>query len=496
MWINVFLAGLSLAGAWLLPTTIIGAVLATMAAIFFCRLGTKTFYCYAAGCLAYSIAFAWLTFTIHYFGGFTTLPTFIIYLLFVFGSAFQFVIFSWCLKHAPRNIRNYTLSYPLAWLASEACWIRIFPWSFGHSLLPITPLALGASLGGVALLTFVMVWLGGCIVSKHYVGILSCTVAILALVSFGMFYKQELDVLTSKVPQLSLSLVQANVSIEERSAQRFFANNRIEYVKLSQHLSDSDLIVWPEGVIQEWIHTGTKTVYKDSRLPRFSNNLSPNDPAWVVGTMMYDDDRNFFNSALVIEPLGTLPPPYHKQILMPFGEYIPFARYIGWIGGISERIGELTPGKAVQVFNVQLNTKFDNKPHHVRFAPLICYEDIIAKLSSDATQRGASLLINLTNDAWFGRGVAATQHHQIAAFRAIENGRILARATNSGLTAIIDATGQTVASLPQFTANSLTESIPLLEHSTVVNKLSLINWAYYLGCIYFFGILLMRLYRK
>ena len=94
---------------------------------------------------------------------------------------------------------------------------------------------------------------------------------------------------------------------------------------------------------------------------------------------------------------------------------------------------------------------------------------------------GATLLVNLTNDAWFGRSVASRQHNLIASFRAIENRRFLLRSTNSGLTAIIDPTGKTIEELPIFTTTSLSKTIGLLNQQTIFGKFATnrIWWLFY-----------------
>jgi len=102
----------------------------------------------------------------------------------------------------------------------------------------------------------------------------------------------------------------------------------------------------------------------------------------------------------------------------------------------------------------------------VRFGVLICYEDLVSDLARSISVSGANVLVNLTNDAWYGDTSAPYQHHLLARWRAIETGRYLLRATNTGLTAVVDWNGMTVASLPIFTENVLLYSIPLSEKIT------------------------------
>jgi apolipoprotein N-acyltransferase len=329
-----------------------------------------------------------------------------------------------------------------------------------------------------------MLWSSGALVAKHRTSFIAAILSIASVTVFGHFYQKTLAKIIEQSEHIKVSAVQANVSIEERSDQRFFANNRKQYVALSEDLGSSDLVVWPEGVIQDWIPVEVTNVSRDKRLPR----LSPN-PAWMVGTMMYDSSRHFYNSALTIEPSGNILPPYHKQVLMPFGEYIPFTRYIGWIGGIADRIGGLTPGTDIQVLSTEFPLRDGVEQIRANLTPLICYEDIIPSLSSQAARRGTQLLVNLTNDAWFGKSAAAAQHHQIAAFRAIENGRVLVRSTNTGLTSIINPDGTMLGSLEQFTEGVLTAEVPLLSFMSPINKLGLMDWSWWAGCCYAGGVL-------
>jgi apolipoprotein N-acyltransferase len=474
--IEAIFAGAVLGAAWLVPSTPAAAILGWLAAYCVCRFGQQPFYCYVVGCVAYCLAFAWLTFTIHYFGGFSSIPTFFIFMLFVFGSAAQFPLFAYCARALPKELKRSALHLPLAWLAGEMIMFRIFPWSPGHSQLAFTPLAVGASLGGVPLITFLMMWLCGALAELRSIALIPAISSLLLVLSYGSYYLEDLKILVEQAPSLNVAVVQANVSIEERSDQRFFGNNREHYLKLSsQYASNADLIVWPEGVIQDWIPLETHHVTEDDRLPR----LDP-PTAWIVGTMMYDKEHHFYNSSLAITPDGTVLPPYHKQVLMPFGEYIPFASLLGHIGGIGERIGGLTPGSAISVLEIPYligpRELASSSYSTVKITPLICYEDILPYLTSSAVKQGAQILVNLTNDAWFGRSAAAAQHHQIAAFRAIESGRTLVRSTNSGLTSIVLPDGTAIGSLTPFSSAVAQEKVPILNFVTPLQALGLGVW--------------------
>ena len=113
---------------------------------------------------------------------------------------------------------------------------------------------------------------------------------------------------------------------------------------------------------------------------------------------------------------------YDKVHLVPFGEYVPFKKWLPFIGKIVEHVGDFKAGEKGSTLSWKNN----------RLGVLICYELIFPNLSRQATQNGASALINITNDAWYGRTSAPYQHFSMAVFRAVENRRALVRSANTG----------------------------------------------------------------
>ena len=144
---------------------------------------------------------------------------------------------------------------------------------------------------------------------------------------------------------------------------------------------------------------------------------------------------------------------------MPFGEYMPFSDYFPWLLELNPNVGGFKAGAEAEVFQFpQLN-----QGASLGVAPLICYEDVIPGPGAEATRAGAEVLVNLTNDAWFGDSIAPNQHHLIASFRAIENRRYLLRSTNTGLTAIVDPFGKTIGQVPKFSEDILSSKVHALQ---------------------------------
>ena len=220
------------------------------------------------------------------------------------------------------------------------------------------------------------------------------------------------------------------------------------------------LVIWPESTITDFIPASTRDARFSTLLP-FLNNGS----AFLVGALTYSSRTEYHNSSLLIRPDGSVAEPYHKMILMPFGEYTPFASVLPFLKDINATAGQFTAGKAPAVLSYPLSNGTEAK-----LSPLICYEDIVPSIARDAVNKGAELLINQTNDAWFGDTVAPYQHHIIASFRAIETDRYLLRSTNTGLTAVVDPLGRTLASLLPYTEGILPMEVSLRDTKTVFTR--------------------------
>ena len=151
------------------------------------------------------------------------------------------------------------------------------------------------------------------------------------------------------------------------------------------------------------------------------------------------DDAQPRNSAIVLGPDGRVALQYDKIHLVPFGEYVPPWAFPGKVGKIVSQVGDFVPGTSYRAADT---------PDGAIAVP-ICYEDIFPELVRRLTPGGAGVLVNISNDSWYGDSSAAYQHLETSRYRAIENGRYLLRATNDGITAIIDPHGRVIEELPR-----------------------------------------------
>jgi apolipoprotein N-acyltransferase len=373
------------------------------------------------------------------------------------------MVWAFSFSYLPNLFTRLGMRTAVAWLIAHHFWIKIFPWDFGHTQLGFTPLAQLAGVGGVSAISFLMFWIIEVLSERQKVALLA---RLAAFASFGatLAYGFWIQDVLAKYPSSPLStvMIQGNVSLQRKHDMTYFTVNREQYLKTSAAVAQKDsLVIWPESTITEFIPASTTDASQVQILP-FLNNGS----AFLVGGLTYLSKEQYFNSSLLIRPDGSVDTPYHKMILMPFGEYTPFAKWLPWLQEINSTAGQFSAGLAPQVLSFNLSTGKEAK-----LAPLICYEDVVPLLAREATARGAQVLVNQTNDAWFGNTVAPYQHHMIASFRAIENRRFLLRSTNTGVTAVVDPLGRTLASLLPYTESVLPMEIALLDYSSTFTAL-------------------------
>jgi apolipoprotein N-acyltransferase len=177
--------------------------------------------------------------------------------------------------------------------------------------------------------------------------------------------------------------------------------------------------------------------------------------------------ERIYNAAYLIQPDGATAAIYRKIHLVPFGEYVPFKRLLFFVGTIVEAVSDFSPGTEPLLLPVA--------GHQTSTA--ICYEVIYASLMRDFVRHGSELLTTITNDAWYGRSSAAYQHWQQASLRAIEEGRYLARAANTGISGFVDPYGRVLQYSTLFQSAVMTEDVRFLTERTVYSRIGdLVGW--------------------
>jgi apolipoprotein N-acyltransferase len=200
----------------------------------------------------------------------------------------------------------------------------------------------------------------------------------------------------------------------------------------------------------------------------------------VVGSIRVDSPQRVFNSAALVSPTGEWDGRYNKIHLVPFGEYVPFASVFSFASGLTQAVGAFTRGTSREPLTAGGR----------KLGIFICYESIFPNEVRTLVADGAQVLVNVSNDGWYGDSGAWSQHLNQARMRAIENQRWLLRDTNTGLTASIDPYGRVVAHLERKTRAALSAPYALTNVTTFYTEHG--DWFAYLCAIISIGALVVR----
>lgn len=383
------------------------------------------------------------------------------------------------------------LTAPALWTGLDAVRGWLFtglPWmDLGYGLTSQPLLIQTADLGGHHLLTFFIVqvnvlllWLLEQLFSRRTAAAPKREYLLAALAGLGLYcaggystfrYRQ----VTSEMAAAELAAaaaVQGNIeqSIKWSPAQK--SKTVARYLALTERLLTEerkpDLVVWPETALPFYPHRDPLI----GKVREFANvnkfQLITGAPFFTVETGAADpeDEKNlrpveYFNSAVLLDRSGKMVARYNKQHLVPFGEYVPLREQLWFIRPLVELLGDFTPGSSSEPLEAE----------KIKAGMLICFESIFPEIARKSVEAGANLLVNLTNDAWYGRSSAPHQTWAMTVMRAVENRRSLLRAANTGISGIIEPTGAVKVRAGLFSEEIVADSgIPLLTEQTFFVK--------------------------
>lgn len=298
-------------------------------------------------------------------------------------------------------------------------------------------------------------------ISIRHVAI-SMFVFIFVLAGFWYYGKSRIEKTDSAVSDsagITISVIQGNISQSEKWDSAFQYSTIKKYLNLSRSVAADkpDLIVWPETAAPFYF------LYDTGLTKKVQNGVAETGTGFLIGSPSFVRDGEnieFYNSAYMLGPDGKVTGKYDKVHLVPFGEYVPLKKWLPFLGKMVEQVGDFSSGRKGST--VGLNG------HSI--GVLICYELIFPYLSRAEVINGAGLLVNMTNDAWYGRTGAPYQHFSMAVFRAVENRRALVRAANTGISGFIDPAGRIIGSTPLFEDAVMTKSVPVLKEITFYTR--------------------------
>jgi apolipoprotein N-acyltransferase len=243
------------------------------------------------------------------------------------------------------------------------------------------------------------------------------------------------------VHHLRVGLIQGNVPQDQKWDKAFQEETLARYERLSREAvtKGAELIVWPETAVPFFFQSD---IPYQQRLLAFVRELDTPLLFGAVGWRPKDmNEVTLFNRAYLVSSAGEVLNSYDKIKLAPFGEYIPFHNnFLFFLDKLVEGIGDFAAGTERTVFSLPSQ----------KFGVLICFEGIFPDHARRFVANGANLLVNITNDAWFGRSSAPYQHLVMEAMRAVENRVPLVRAANTGFSAVVSLDGQIHAQTPLY----------------------------------------------
>jgi apolipoprotein N-acyltransferase len=445
-------------------------------------LGLLTGIVYFAGTLY------WLVETMTTFGGLATAiavfaAALLVAYLSLFPAAFAMVLV--CLRR-PLGVFGAILAVAPVWVATELgrqyVWDG-FPWAlFGYSQISILPIAQLAAVTGVyglsALLALSSAAVAFLIVGDRGDGRRRWTVAAAVVVIIGacaMWGRARMadGSLEAVGDPVRVAVVQGNILQADKWNPRLRDVIIGRYVTLTRQAIDrgAKFILWPESSMPVNFEDDVIRASAVKRIAREAGVTlligSDQEERVHPGAPVGDPTNRLFNAAFLIKPDGNVGAVYRKMHLVPFGEYVPLKRLLFFVGPIVESVSDFSPGTEPVLIPVG--------NHYASTA--ICYEVIYGNLMRRFTNDGSELLTTITNDAWYGWTSAAYQHWDQASMRAIENGRYLARAANTGVSGFVDPYGRVIEKSALFQEALLVQDVKFLRTRTIYSRIGdLVAW--------------------
>ncbi len=414
------------------------------------------------------------------------------YLVLCVAQGFLFAVFAFLLRYAwLRSGWRLALLLPVALGATEFAYPMLFQSYTGAALMPLRRLIQTADLGGPLLPSMLVALVNGAIADvlisqraarRNFpaVSVASAALALAVAFGYGTWRISKTEKLQVAAPHVMVGIAQPNVGEVELHQNPQASVRTLQEQTEALYTHGADLVIWPEGGFNtRAVRTGDPTI---------GRVIQAGVPVPLIAGVIRVHEKDVWNSAVVISKDGTVGDHYDKIKLLAFGEYIPFGDWFPIVYRWSPMSSRFSQGATTAPLQL--------RPW--RFATFICYEDIlpglVRKTMEDDGEGPAHAMVNLTNDSWYGAGHEQEQHLQLAAMRSAEHHRWLLRATSTGVSAFIDATGQVVKRIPANVRDTALEAVPMLEGVTLYGRLG--DWPGWFSTVVLVGIAARRLWMR
>lgn len=414
----------------------------------------------------------WLSSTLKVYGQISTAISLLSMLILAVYLSVYFALFASILGLCENKLgaRGWLL-VPFLWTtleyARENAFFLGFPWgSLGYSQYQNLMLIQAVDITGVPGVTFAVALVNSAAaqsifrLTAHQEGssvrrrllppVLAAAIPLVTLYAYGSFRLSQVEGGNRAVESVRVAVVQGNIPQDRKWDSENDSYTLAKYGSLSRLASAGGprLIIWPETAVPFFFQREGEGRSEILRLAR-------EEKAYLLfGSPSYNDENGlvrYYNSAFLLSPGGEALGRYDKQRLVPFGEYVPMKWLFSFVNKIVEGQGEFSKGRDARLLSA------DSVP----FGVLICFEVLFPGLARKEAQRGARYLVNITNDAWFGRTSAPYAHFSVGVFRAIENRMALVRAANTGISGFIAPSGRVLQSTAIFEDGWLVQNVPV-----------------------------------
>jgi apolipoprotein N-acyltransferase len=407
------------------------------------------------GLVAHLGAYTWITGMLRDFG-FLPLPLALLgYFLLCLGQTTQFAAWGFLTHVLVRRFRvSLAVASPVVLVLCEWLWPQLFPSYLSNSQYKQTLFIQSASLWGMLGLSFI-VFLASSVVyelwgwlrkirTKAPVLLSASFVLLLGVdLAYGFAKVRDIDDTVAEADKrVRVGIVQANMGIFEKERKRSEGLRRHREQTREVIEQGAELVVWPESGYNYPIRGGVSNL----RAQVLGEGI---DKPLIFGGLRVElegDERRLYNSAYLLDGQGEVRGTYDKIYLLAFGEYLPLGEWLPFLYSLSPNTSHFTRGDHTTPL------VYDG----VKYGLLICYEDILPRFVNNRVMaHQPDVLVNITNDAWFGKTREPLIHLALATFRAVEQRRFLVRATNTGISAIVDPAGRILERSPVFARANL-----------------------------------------
>lgn len=446
----------------------------------------------------YGVTLYWIFIALHRYGSIpvlgASLGLLVAVLILAVGLALMTGLVAWLYQRG----FSFWLVFPVAWVVHDFALNFFpfggFPWSqLAYTQAAYLPLIQSLDLFGVYGLTFLIVMVNAVLAQGLRIRGALILVGCLFILNlgYGFFRVRQVERQEALLPTMKMALIQGNIPQDEKWLLELGDEALARHLSYTQQASESkpesgkpesgkpDLIVWPEAAYPFPVSTEIRLV------PGLETLSVPLLTGAVTFEGGYDWSFRLFNSALLVGPGGKNQAVYHKQHLVPFGEYVPLERVLYFLNKIVPAATSFTPGSTANLLPI---SGPGGSVH--RAGVTVCYEDIFPAIARRFARHGADFLVNLTNGGWYDRSSMLFQHVDYSRYRAIENRRAMVRSTNTGITTLIGPSGRTLAALPPFTEGVLQVEVPVGKiHAWYTSWGDWFAW----GCVLVMGLILLPL---